>query len=322
MTDRVLARSIVFRIVYIIYELSQTKGILLFPFLLDHPYRSLHGLGTLFGNDADTVIFPIVHVHHHIDRQVVSRNLHATGRRKDRRRIAEYIVRHIFTTALVSTFGLHIFPIATVIDLGKLTRIQRVDIMTAIEAQFMNDVLSHIVIESYARHLFQDGSGQVKAHIGVVVSFTRLVFEVRFHTITIDRRIQVVEREIILLVLDTGRMGKHHLQGDRNIRMMRIANLEANQVAHIIVQRNHPLVHQLQQRSSGKRLGDRGNSHDVIIAKRCLGFQVLVTDGLVIHNLTVLDYGSRNTYRLKLLENIRNGLSGLLFRERRTTGHP
>ena len=132
----------------------------------------------------------------------------------------------------------------------------------------------------------------------------------------------MVEREIILLILDTGCMGKHHLQRDRNLRMMRIANLEANQVAHIIVQGNHPLVHQLQKRSGGKRLGDRGNSHDVIIAKRRLGFQVLVTDGLVIHYLSVLYYGSRDTYSLELLENIRNGLSGLLFRERRTTGHP
>ena len=113
-------------------------------------------------------------------------------------------------------------------------------------------------------------------------------------------------------------MRENHSQGDWNLRMMRISNLETNEIAHIIVQREDALVHQLEERGSCKRLGDGGNTHDIIIGQRSFCLQILVSERLIVHYFTIFHHSSRDTNSLKLIHHIVDGLVSHLFARRGT----
>ena len=78
MAYRIMTRNIIFLIVDVVYKLLQTKSISFLISFLNQPPRSLHHLGTFLRYQSDTLVFAIVHVHHHIDRQVVCRNLYTS----------------------------------------------------------------------------------------------------------------------------------------------------------------------------------------------------------------------------------------------------
>ena len=82
MADRIVARCVVFWVVDKINKLLQAQSVLVFPWMhvLNHPYRCLHGFGTLLADDTHAVELAIVHVHLHVLREVLGGNLHTASR--------------------------------------------------------------------------------------------------------------------------------------------------------------------------------------------------------------------------------------------------
>ena len=93
--------------------------------------------------------------------------------------------------------------------------------------------------------------------------------------------------------------------------MVRIAYGEADEIAHVVIQRDTSALDLLHECSGCERLGDRCYTHHVVVGQRCLGLKVLVAKRLVVDDLSVLNDGSRDADDLKLVDNSLNGLVGL-----------
>ena len=102
MTDGIVTLDIVFGVVDIVNKLLQAKTILILARILLFPDGGLHQLRTLFRDQTNAVVLAIVHMHHHIDSQIVSRDLHATRRREGRCRVTHNIVGHLIGRAAIS----------------------------------------------------------------------------------------------------------------------------------------------------------------------------------------------------------------------------
>ena len=131
----------------------------------------------------------------------------------------------------------------------------------------------------------------------------------------------MIQCKVIFLISDTGCMRENHFQSNRYVRVMWISDLETDQIADIVIQRENSLVYQLQKRSSRKGFRNGSNSHDILIGQRSFSFQILVSKRFVIHNLTILYYSSRNTYRLEFIHNFVDSLASEFFTGRATSCH-
>ncbi len=165
MTDGVVTLDVVFRVVDIIDKLLQAKTILILALLLFFPHRGLHQFRALLRDQAHAVILAIVHMHHHIDGQIVSRDLHATRWREAGCRVTHNVVGHFVGRAAVCVCRFNVIAIAVIIEASELRCVQRIHIMTAIQTEAVDHVLFDILVETHARNLFENCSGEVQTQI-------------------------------------------------------------------------------------------------------------------------------------------------------------
>ena len=117
-------------------------------------------------------------MHHHIDRQVVCRDLHATRRRETGCRVTHNVCRIVHIDAAVCAGRLHKLAIAEVVEAGELCRIEHIDIVAARQTEAVDYVLLDILVETHARNLFEDRTCEVQTHIRIAVARTRLILEI------------------------------------------------------------------------------------------------------------------------------------------------
>ena len=109
---------------------------------------------------------PIEHgVEDYIYCQIVSRDLYATRWREARSRVTHNVVGHLVGRAAVSVCRFNVIAIAVIIEASELRCVQRIHIMTAIQTEAVDHVLLHILVETHARNLFEDCSGEVQTQI-------------------------------------------------------------------------------------------------------------------------------------------------------------
>ena len=93
-------------------------------------------------------------------------------------------------------------------------------------------------------------------------------------------------------------MREQHLQGDRGVGEAGIADLETEQVAHIVGEGELALLDLLQQAGGRERLGDGSDAEDRLVVYRFLGGQVLYAEVLVVDDLVVLYHGAADADRV------------------------
>ena len=265
--------------------------------------RDLHVAGTLLGDDADAVgRGSVVHVHRHVAGQVEGRDLHAACRREDQGVVSHLVVRHFLAAGRVGFFvvvdELACFVIPG-IEVGEAAFVERIHAIAAIEAQRAEHMVHDILVEAFARHALENGSGQVEIEVAVLVAAAaRFIIVVAASGFGVQIGIDDVDGgPVSPVVVDARRMGEEHFEGDDGVGELWVAYLEAEQVAYVVGQRQLALFDLLEQARSGKGFGNRGNPEDRLVVHRFFCLEVFHPEIVVIDDLVVLDDGTADTDR-------------------------
>ena len=189
------------------------------------------------------------------------------------------------------------------------------------QSKWRDHAILHIAVETHTRHFLEDSACEVEAQIRVVVASTWRIIVIGGSAVAIHSRIDMVKRGIILWVAETGCVRKHHAQCDRYLWVMWVAYLEANEIAHIIVERDDTFLHKLHEGGCGEGLGDRCDTHEMISSQRRLAIEIGIAKSFFIDDLPILDYDSSDTYCLVVVHHLLNSLVGAFLRAGSATHH-
>ena len=134
-----------------------------------------------------------------------------------------------------------------------------------IEPQRLEDPLVAEPVEPLARSRLYDAGHQVVTEIAVLEVRARLVIHVVRVPLIVARRIERGEREDIFHIPDGRGVVQEHPHRDGLIRILRVADRNAQVFLDIVVQVDFAVIHQAHHGRGGVGLGDGGQAADFVV---------------------------------------------------------